>query len=45
MALELDYDKSLYGVEHRAGPFPVTKELIQSFAPGHRRDEPPIYRG
>ena len=34
MALELEYDKSLYGVEHRAGPFPVTRELIQSFARG-----------
>ena len=34
MALELEYDRSLYGVEHRAGPFPVTGELIQSFARG-----------
>ena len=34
MALELDYNKSLYGVEHRAGPFPVTRELVQAFAHG-----------
>ena len=34
MALELDYDKSLYGVEHRAGPFPVTRELVQAFSIG-----------
>ena len=34
MALELDYNKSLYGVEHRAGPFPVTRELIQAFSQG-----------
>ena len=34
MALELDYNKSLYGVEHRAGPFPVTRELVQAFSLG-----------
>ena len=34
MALELDYNKSLYGVEHRAGPFPVTRELVQAFSIG-----------
>ncbi len=31
MALELEYDRSLYGVEHQAGPFEVTEELIQIF--------------
>ena len=34
MALELQYDRSLYGVEHRAGPFPVTEELVKAFAKG-----------
>ena len=34
MALELDYNRSLYGVEHRAGPFPVTRELVQAFSLG-----------
>ncbi len=32
MALELDYDRSLYGVEHEAGPFEVTKEMVLSFS-------------
>ena len=31
MAMELEYDRSLYGKEHLAGPFEVTKELIQAF--------------
>ncbi len=31
MVLELHYDRSLYGKEHLAGPFDVTKDLIQSF--------------
>ena len=31
MVMELEYDRSLYGKEHLAGPFEVTKELIQSF--------------
>ena len=31
MVIELEYDRSLYGKEHLAGPFEVTKELIQSF--------------
>ncbi len=29
--MELEYDRSLYGKEHLAGPFEVTKELIQAF--------------
>jgi acyl dehydratase len=29
--MELDYNRSLYGKEHLAGPFEVTKELIQAF--------------
>ncbi len=32
MAMELDYDRSLYGKEHEAGPFEVTKEMVQSFS-------------
>ena len=32
MVMELEYDRSLYGKEHLAGPFEVTKELIQDFS-------------
>ena len=32
MVMELEYDRSLYGKEHLAGPFEVTKELIRAFA-------------
>ena len=32
MAMELEYDRSLYGKEHVAGPFEVTKELIEDFS-------------
>ena len=28
MAMELEYDRSLYGVEHKAGPFEITDEII-----------------
>ena len=31
MVLELDYDRSLLGKEHRAGPFEVTRELIRNY--------------
>ena len=31
MVMDLEYDRSLYGKEHLAGPFEVTKELIQAF--------------
>ena len=31
MVLELEYDRSLLGKEHVAGPFKVTKEAIQDF--------------
>ena len=34
MAFELDYDRSLYGVEHKAGPFPVTLDMVKSFTQG-----------
>jgi acyl dehydratase len=29
---ELQYDRSLYGKEHRAGPFEVTREIIRKFS-------------
>ena len=29
--MELEYDRSLYGKEHLAGPFEATKEMIQAF--------------
>ena len=32
MVLELDYDRSLYGIEHQAGPFDVTADQIQAFS-------------
>lgn len=32
MVMELEYDRSLYGKEHEAGPFEVTKKIIQSFS-------------
>ena len=31
MVMELEYDHSLYGKEHLAGPFDVTTELIRAF--------------
>lgn len=40
MALELEYDRSLYGVEHTAGPFPVTQELILAFTAGTGETNP-----
>jgi acyl dehydratase len=38
--MELDYDRSLYGKEHVAGPFEVTKELIQDFSKGIGESNP-----
>jgi len=32
MVMELEYDRSLYGKEHEAGPFEVTREMIQAFS-------------
>ena len=32
MVMDLDYDRSLYGVEHQAGPFAVTKDMVQAFS-------------
>ena len=32
MVMDLDYDRSLYGVEYQAGPFEVTRELVQAFS-------------
>ena len=34
MVMELEYDRSLYGKEHQAGPFEVTREQIQGFSRG-----------
>ena len=31
MTMELEYNRDLYGVEHEAGPFEITAELIQTF--------------
>ena len=31
MTLQLEYNRGLYGVEHQAGPFEITSELIQTF--------------
>ena len=31
MSLQLEYNRDLYGVEHQAGPFEITSELIQTF--------------
>lgn len=32
MAMQLEYDRSLYGVEHEAGPFEVTREMVLGFS-------------
>ncbi len=32
MVMDLDYDRSLYGVEHQAGPFEVTSEMVHGFS-------------
>lgn len=32
MAMQLEYDRSLYGVEHEAGPFEVTREMVLAFS-------------
>ena len=31
MTMELEYNRELYGVEHEAGPFEITADLIQTF--------------
>lgn len=31
MTMELEYNRDLHGVEHRAGPFEITADLIQTF--------------
>jgi len=31
MVMELEYDRSLYGKEHEAGPFEVTREMVRNF--------------
>ena len=34
MAMELEYNRSLYGVEHEAGPFEISREQIKGFSAG-----------
>ena len=31
MVMELEFDRTLLGVEHRAGPFEITRELIREY--------------
>lgn len=38
--MELEYDRSLHGKEHRAGPFQVTKETIQAFSHSIQESNP-----
>ena len=40
MVMELEYDRSLYGKEHLAGPFEVTKELIRAFTQSTGESDP-----
>lgn len=40
MVMELEYNRSLYGKEYEAGPFEVTKELIQAFSRSIRETNP-----
>ena len=40
MVMELEYDRSLYGKEHEAGPFEVTQEMIQAFSRSIREANP-----
>ena len=34
MVMELQYDRSLYGVEHEAGPFEISRDQIKGFSKG-----------
>lgn len=40
MVMELEYDRSLYGKEHLAGPFEVTKEMIKAFTQSIGESDP-----
>ena len=40
MATELEYNRSLYGIEHEAGPFEVTESQIQAFSRGIAETNP-----
>ena len=40
MAMELEYDRSLYGKEHEAGPFEVTREMVLAFSESTREPVP-----
>ena len=43
MVMELDYDRSLHGKEHEAGPFEVTKETIQALSKSIGESSPICY--
>ena len=40
MAMELEYDRSLYGKEHTAGPFEVSERLLQAFTQSVGESDP-----
>ena len=40
MVMELKYDRSLYGKEHVAGPFPVTAEMVRNVNASMRETGP-----
>ena len=40
MTMQLEYDRSLYGVEHEAGPFEVTREMVLAFSESTREQAP-----
>ena len=43
MVMELEYDRSLYGKEHIAGPFEVTRETIQALSKSIGESSPLCY--
>ena len=38
--IEYEYDRTLYGVEHESGPFPVTREIINTYTRSVGDDNP-----
>ena len=40
MTMELEYNRDLYGVEHEAGPFEITRRTDPDLQSQHRRDQP-----
>ena len=43
MVMELEYDRSLHGKEHQAGPFEVTKESVQALSKSIGESSPLCY--